>query len=297
MKAKKTVVWVLLAVLLAGVLLSGCGGQKPIRIATKPMTEQFITGEMLALLLEKEGYKVSLTKGIGGGTSNIHPAMEKGEFDLYTEYTGTGWINVLEHDAMPDDETTIETLLNDEYNERFDMSWVGFYGFNNTYTLAVRDEVAKEHSLTTMSQLAAVAPELIFGGNGDFFERPDGFDALAETYGYHFAGTVDIDIGLKYKALESGEIDVTNAFTTDAQLAVAKVVTLQDDKGLFGNYFAGTVVRNDALEKYPTLEDTLLQMQNLLTDQEMADLSYQVEVEEKDERDVAKAFLESKNLL
>ena len=110
---------------------------------------------------------------------------------------------------------------------------------------------------------------------------------------------VDIDIGLKYQALAGGDIDVTNAFTTDAQLANpdADLVTLADDKHLQVNYFCSTVVRQDALEKFPGLEDVLLQMDGILTDQEMASLNYQVEVEGLDEQDVARDFLTQKGLL
>lgn len=103
------------AVLLAGALmlgLMGCSGIKnndPVKIATKPMTEQYILGEMLRILIEeKAGCEVELTKGIGGGTSNIQPAMEKGEFDLYPEYTSSGWILVLGHEA---DEVTDEEMF------------------------------------------------------------------------------------------------------------------------------------------------------------------------------------------
>ena len=71
----------------------------PVRIATKPMTEQYILGEMLGLLIEEAGYEVEITKGVGGGTSNIQPAMEAGEFDLYPEYTSSGWVLVLDHQA------------------------------------------------------------------------------------------------------------------------------------------------------------------------------------------------------
>ena len=83
-----------LAILMLGTL-TGCGGGAasggetgsgdPVRIATKPMTEQYILGEMLGLLIEQAGYDVEITKGVGGGTSNIQPAMESGEFDLYPE--------------------------------------------------------------------------------------------------------------------------------------------------------------------------------------------------------------------
>lgn len=92
----------LLPLLAFFLLTTACKDRKnTIRIATKPMTEQFILGEMLKLLIEQDtGLAVEITKGIGGGTSNIHPAMLKGEFDIYPEYTGTGWLVVLKKDSL-----------------------------------------------------------------------------------------------------------------------------------------------------------------------------------------------------
>lgn len=113
----------------------------------------------------------------------------------------------------------------------------------------------------------------------------------------NFKSTSDIDIGLKYKALENGDIDVTNAFTTDAQLSVADITLPTDDKHLFTNYYCGTVVRMDTLEKHPELEPVLEKMNGLITDAEMASMNYQVEVENRDEKEVAKEFLTSKGLL
>ena len=294
-----------LALALALVLaLAGCGGGEsagagPVRIATKPMTEQYILGEMLGLLIEDAGYEVEITKGIGGGTSNIQPAMENGDFDLYPEYTSSGWVMVLDHEAEGVSDDEMFTQLQQEYEEKFGMTWVGLYGFNNTFTVAVRGDVAEQYGLENTSDLAAVAGELVFGGNPDYIERADGFGALCETYGLEFADVVDIDIGLKYQALAGGDIDVTNAFTTDAQLANpdTDLVTLADDKHLQVNYFCSTVVREDALERFPGLEDALMKMDGLLTDREMASLNYQVEVEGLDERDVAHDFLVQKGLL
>lgn len=299
-------------VLTLALSLAACGGNDagsspdqstpdsgPVRIATKPMTEQYILGEMLGLLIEQAGYKAEITKGIGGGTSNIHPAMESGEFDLYPEYTSSGWVMVLDHKAEGMDDDEMYAKLQQEYQEKFDMTWVGMYGFNNTFTIAVRGDVAEEYHLEKTSDLAAAAGSLTFGGNPDYIERADGFNALCETYGLKFGKQVDIDIGLKYQALASGDIDVTNAFTTDAQLANpnTNVVTLADDKHLQVNYFCSTVVRQDALERFPGLEDALLQMDGILSDQEMAALNYQVEVEGLNERDVARDFLTQKGVL
>lgn len=272
----------------------------PVRIATKPMTEQYVLGEMLGLLIEDgTGYSVEITKGIGGGTSNIQPAMEKGEFDLYPEYTSSGWVLVLGNSAEGMSDEEMFEALKAQYEEKFGMTWLGLYGFNNTYTVVVRGEVAEEYGLEKTSDLAAVAGDLTFGGNPDYLEREDGFPALCDTYGLEFGKVADIDIGLKYQALASGDIDVTNAYTTDAQLGneAMNVKALEDDKHLQVNYFCSTVVRQDALEKFPGLEDVLMEMDGILSDGEMAKLNYQVEVEGKDEKDVARDFLVQKGLL
>lgn len=269
-----------------------------IRIATKPMTEQFILSEMLKLIIEENtDYKVEITKGIGGGTNNIQPAMEKGEFDLYPEYTSSGYVMVLDHDATGVSDDDMWDQLQKEYKEKFDFSWVAHYGFNNTYAIAVRKDIADQYQLKTTSDLAKVSDKLTFGGNPDYIERADGFNLVCETYGLKFKDVRDIDIGLKYEALSNGDIDVTNGFTTDAQLGSDDVVVLEDDLHLQVNYFCSTVVRNEALEKFPGLEDALMKMDGILSDKEMAGLNYKVEVDGMDEAAVAHDYLVEKNVI
>ena len=281
-------------------MLASCAqDDQVVRIATKPMSEQYILGEMLALLVEDAGYQAEVTKGVGGGTSNIQPAMERGDFDLYPEYTSSGWILVLGHEAGDGDEDDMLAQLDAQYQERFGMRWLGLYGFNNTYTVAVRGEVARQYGLEKTSDLAAVAQDLTFGGNPDYLERADGFPALCEAYGLDFGDVRDIDIGLKYTALASGDIDVTNAYTTDAQLANPDidVVTLDDDLGLQVDYYCSTVVRRDTLERCPGLEEALMRMDGLISEADMARMNYLVEVEGQDERQVALDYLTAKGVL
>lgn len=281
---------------------SGTGGasaqKEPIQIATKPMTEQYILGEMLALVIEDStGYPVEITKGVGGGTSNIHPAMEKGDFDLYPEYTSSGWAVVLKHELKSVSDEEMFQKLQEEYHDKYGMTWIGLYGANNTYAVVVRGEAARQHDLKTVSDLAEVSDQLVFGGNPDYMEREDGFPVLRDTYGLNFKNVVDLDIGLKYAALAKGDIDVTNGYTTDAQLGHADVIVLQDDKQLQANYFGSTVVREDTLQEYPGLQEALEKMDGILTDSEMAQLNYLVEVEKKDERQVAHDYLVNKGAI
>ncbi|OOM75591.1 carnitine transport binding protein OpuCC precursor [Clostridium puniceum] len=285
-------------VLTVTVFLTGCSKNSgTIKIATKPMTEQLILSEMLSLLIkDNTNLNVEITKGIGGGTSNIHSAIVKGDFDLYPEYTGTGWSEVLREKGLPDNDTLYKQLK-EKYEEQYKLTWVGLYGFNNTYGLAVRKDIAEKYNIKSYSDLAKYAPELTFGAEYDFYEREDGYKALCNDYEFDFKKTSDMDIGLKYKAINSKEIDVMNVFTTDGQLSASDVVALKDNKNFFQTYYCGTVVREDTLKKYPELKEVLMKMQDIITDSEMAKLNYEVETNKRDEKDVAKEFLESKGLL
>ena len=288
----------LLALFIGLVLLSGCESRKDtIHIATKPMSEQFILGEMLALLIEENSdLHVKITKGVGGGTSNIHPAMVKGDFDLYPEYTGTGWLVILKKDSLlPPGQLFSE--LQKEYSREYGLKWDAPYGFNNAYSLAVSNEMAKKYNLKTFSDLALYPDLFTFGAEYDFYEINDGYADLCAYYNLKFKKNLDMDIGLKYEAMKSGKIDVINIFTTDGQLSHANLTTLKDDKHFFPSYYCATIVREETLKEHPELERILEKMNGILTDQEMADMNYKVDVEHRTEREVAVEFLKKKGLL
>ena len=269
---------------------------KTINIATKPMTEGYILGQMLTELIEQDtDLKVNMTTGVGGGTSNIHPAIVKGEFDLYPEYTGTSWEAVLKKEGSYDESKFDE--LQKEYKEKYNLEYVNLYGFNNTYGLAVNKDIAEKYNLKTYSDLAAVSNNLIFGAEYDFFEREDGYKELQKVYNVDFKKKIDMDIGLKYQAMKDKKIDVMVIFTTDGQLAISDVVVLEDDKKMYPSYRAGTVVRSEILSKYPELKAVLEKLNNILDDKTMADLNYQVESEGKKPEDVAREYLQEKGLL
>ena len=135
----------IMAVLLA-LCITGCSGgeKKSVVVASKPHTEQFILAEMISQLIEKHSQiKVERMFGIGGGTANIHPAMVKGEIDIYPEYTGTGWLYVLKREPLADAQEVYQKV-SDEYHRQFNIKWLGMYGFNNTYALAVPKELAEK---------------------------------------------------------------------------------------------------------------------------------------------------------
>lgn len=267
-----------------------------IHIATKPMTEQYILGEMLDILIEQDtNLNVEITQGVGGGTSNIQPAMEKGEFDLYPEYTGTGWNMVLKNKNLYTEDQFQE--LQQEYKDRYQMQWTGMYGFNNTYSLAVLSDVAKQYDLHTYSDLAAVAGNFAFGSEYDFFERKDGFNALCDAYGFHFKTTMDLDIGLKYQALTQKQIDIIVVFTTDGQLSDPGITVLKDDRQFFPSYMCGNIIREKVLSDHPELNEVFKKLTGLISDQDMAQMNDAVESEGKEPHAVAEEFLQANGLI
>ncbi|MEG0918805.1 MAG: glycine betaine ABC transporter substrate-binding protein [Anaerovoracaceae bacterium] len=287
---------VVTAVIIIGVSILGGTTGGTIHIATKPMTEQYIIGEMLTTLIEEDtNLKVKLTQGVGGGTSNIEPAMEKGEFDMYPEYTGTGWNMVLKEKGIYRESEFPK--LQAKYAESLNMEWIGMYGFNNTFGLVVRSEIADKYNLKTYSDLAKASRNLTLGAEYDFFEREDGYKALSQTYGMNFKNTRDMDIGLKYKALEEGKIDAMVMFTTDGMLAEADAVVLKDDKKFYPSYMAGNVIRKDVLEKHPELKGVFDKLTNIITDRKMSEMNYMVEKKGQLPKKVADDFLKEVGLL
>ena len=145
---------VLIVCLIAGIAVPH-RSNKVIHLATKPMTEQYILGEMLKTVIEQDSdLTVDLTQGVGGGTSNIEPAMESGEFDLYPEYTGTGWNMVLKRDSLYSEDQFEE--LQKVYQDKLGLTWDVMLGFNDTYGIAVRKEIADKYGLKTYSDLKKV---------------------------------------------------------------------------------------------------------------------------------------------
>ena len=114
--------------------------------------------------------------------------------------------------------------------------------------------------------------QLVFGAEYDFFEREDGYDALCDAYGFIFKETMDMDIGLKYQAINEGKIDVMVIFTTDGQLSVSDVTVLEDDKNFYPSYLCGNVIRSEVLEEHPELAKIFNKLTGVISDKDMAEL-------------------------
>lgn len=269
---------------------------KSITIATKPMTEQYIIGEMLKQIIEeKSDIEVNLITGVGGGTTNIHIGMLNGEFDIYPEYTGTSWMQVLKKEKVYKEEYFRE--MNEIYEREFAMKYINMYGFNNTYGIAIRKELADKYNINTYTDLSRYSNLFTFGAEYDFFERNDGYNEFSKAYNMNFKELKDMDISLKYKAIIQNEIDVMVIFTTDAMLNNNKIKVLEDDLNFYPSYRAGNIVRLEIVEKYPELGNILVSFENILDDNTMSKLNYLVENDKMEAYIVARRFLLEKGLI
>ncbi len=289
-----------LALIVALTALVGCSQeqstQKKVVLACKPMTEQYILGEIIAeLITVNSDIVVEKNFGIGGGTSNIHPAMENGQIDIYPEYTGTGWLAVLKNDPIKDGEELFQAVKK-QYDEQYGIYWSERYGFDNTYSLAVRKDVAEKYNLETFEDLEAVSAKLAIGANPDFYEREDGYTGLTQVYDFQFKRLEELDISLRYQAIEGAQVDVITAYNTDPKVTEYNLVLLKDNKHYFQSYHAATLVRNEVLEEYPELEGILAKLDGQISDEEMLAMNYRVEILKEDPKKVAMEFMDSKGL-
>ncbi|PSN11091.1 quaternary ammonium transporter [filamentous cyanobacterium CCP5] len=274
----------------------GGGGEDTISVGSKDFTEQLILGEMYALLLEEEGLTVERKLNLGG-TPVAQAALESGEIDLYPEYTGTGLLTVLKAPVMTDPQEVYQTVA-DGYAEQFNLVWLEPAPMNNTQALATTPEVAEEYGLTSISDLAANASQLVMIGPPEFEVREDGLPGIKEAYGdFDLESYKAVDAGLRYQGLVDGEADVAVAFGTDGEIAAYDLLVLEDDKNIFPPYQVAPVVRQEALEANPEIADALNRLSPLLDDDTMRQLNYEVSGNQREPADVAREFLVDAGLI
>ena len=176
-------------------------------------------------------------------------------------------------------------------------------GFDNTYAVAVPQHIADQYHLETVSDLIPVAGELTFGAEQGFFSREGSmkFYPFAEFYGLHFKDAVPVDMGLKYSAIENGSFDVTVVYATDGLNRKANLKILKDDRHFFPDYNGAFLVRDDIFDRFaeeaPHLEEVLNQLAGKISTEQMAELTYQVDVLGRSVDEVALEFLNGLGLL
>jgi osmoprotectant transport system substrate-binding protein len=281
-----------LALIGAAPLAVSCGNRSDaVKVGSKNFTEELVIGELYAQSLEHAG--LTVTRRLDLGTTDIAmAALKRGEIDLYPEYTGTALLNVLHLPPVSDPKRSYQ-LVKDAYAKQFGLVWLDPAPMNDTQALATTQAVAGRFALGTLSDLAAKAGELRLGAVPEFLTRADGLPGLQKKYGgFKFKQVKTMDAGLRYTALEHGDVDVIVAFSTEGQLKSLSLVVLEDNKHLFPVYQVAPVVRKSALDAKPTIAAPLNKLAPLLDNDVMQNLNLQVDGPQKREpAEVARDFL------
>ena len=279
----------------SGCILAG-KDKNQIVVGGKNFTEQDILVYMMQYMIEDHTKLKVKTKPFLGGTSVVSQAMERGDIDIYPEYTGTALINILEEPAIIDPQVAYDKVKQ-IYKAKKKIIWLEPFGFNNTYTLTMRIDEAERLKINTISDLSSQAGSLTLGATHEFLERQDGEKGLEEKYGFNFAATNGMEPGLTYAAVNDKKVNVIDGFSTDGRIAAFNLKILEDDKKFFPPYYAAPIIRADVLERHPEIADALKLLAGRIDDKEMAKLNGKVDLEKQDAKTVAKEWLQSKGLI
>jgi osmoprotectant transport system substrate-binding protein len=268
----------------------------PITVGSKDFTENILMGYIAEYALEAAGMNVSDLTDIEGSNSG-RLALQTGQIDLYWEYTGTAWISYQGNTEPIADPTKMFQAVA-AADAKQNISWIDLAPMNDTYALAESQAVKDRYHVTNTSQLAALIKKDPGAGTfcleSEFASRNDGFPGLVKKYGMTVPSSQIqiLDTGAVYaataahKACNFGEI-----FSTDARTISLKLTVLADDKGFFPSYNGAVTIRSDFLKQHPQIQQVLAPVAAKLTNQQIINMSYQVDVLGKDWADVAKAWM------
>ncbi|KAA0689615.1 ABC transporter permease/substrate-binding protein [Enterococcus faecium] len=272
-----------------------------ITIAGKLGAEPEILIQMYKELIEDNTKTEVELKPNFGKTSFLFNALDQGQIDIYPEFTGTVLESLVKvPEAMKSADLTKEKTYDEAeelLNKQFDMTLLKPMAYQNTYALAVKKSFADEHQLKKISDLAAVSNQIKAGFTLEFIDRSDGYKGIQEAYGLNFSSVQSMEPSLRYQAINNGDVNIVDAYSTDSQLKEYDLVTLEDDQGLFPAYQGAPLMKTDFAKDHPEIVEALNKLSGKITENQMINMNYQVNVEKKKPAEVARTFLENEGLL
>lgn len=253
---------------------------KPTVFGSKAFTESVILGELAAQLTREAGYDARHRRQLGG-TRVLWSALVRGDIDCYPEYTGTLRTEIFSGKNIADDEQLRSALMEASV-------WTSKpLGFNNTYVLGMRRDRAAALGITRMSQLVD-HPTLRFGFSNEFMQRADGWPGIRAQYRLPQQDVRGLAHDLAYRGLESGALDVTDLYSTDAEIVHYDLATLQDDEQFFPAYDAVIICRSDVAEP---VRESLNRLGGRIDEAAMTKLNARAALNREPEAQIAASFL------
>lgn len=271
--------------------------EKQLTIAGKLGAEPDIIINMYKALIEENSDIQVTLKPNFGKTTFLYNALKSDEIDLYPEFTGTVIETFLKNPPQLDNQPqVVYEAARAGLKKQENLTLLKPMRYENTYSVAVKRSFAKAHQLKTISDLQKISNQLKAGFTLEFIDRQDGYKGLQEKYHLNL-NVQSMEPALRYQAINNGEVNVIDAYSTDSELKQYDLVTLEDDQALFPPYQGAPLIKTATLEKYPELAEILNKLAGKISEEEMSEMNYQVNVEGQDPSIVAKDYLKEKNLL
>jgi osmoprotectant transport system substrate-binding protein len=271
-------------------------GKPTVTIGTKDFTEEFILGELYTQALKAKGYSVNLKSNIGA-TEIVDKALTSGKIDAYPEYTGETVATVfgkqLKTPTSAKETATAKAL----YLKRGQMT-SSATPFEDVDAIATLKPYAQKHGLASVADLKKLTPSFTLGARPEFKNREQGLKGMKDVYGINNAKFVQLAQGLTYKALDKGNVDTINVFTTDPQIASGKYKVLTDPKGVFGRQNVLFVINKPKYEALGGAQFMAIinKVNSLLTAPAITSMNKAVAIDKQDPKAVAASFLKANGL-
>jgi osmoprotectant transport system permease protein len=216
-------------ILLAGVLAAAFTVLMPASrpgyvIGAKNFTEQYILAELIGQRLEQAGYGSTVRSGLGSAV--VFRALAQDDIDVYVDYSGTIWANVMRRTDRPPREVMLREMT-DWLKREHGITLVGALGFENAYALAMRGDRAEALGIRSIADLTRHAPRLTIGSDYEFFARPE-WAGIRDSYGLRFGRMREFQSTFMYRALADGDVDVISAFSSDGRIEADRLTVLED---------------------------------------------------------------------
>jgi osmoprotectant transport system substrate-binding protein len=271
-------------------------GKPAVTLGTKDFPEEFILGELYKQALEAKGYTVNLKKNIGS-TEIIDKSLTSDEIDGYPEYLGVSLAVTFRKDLIPKSAEQTYNLAKGLYEDRGQVisQQTPFFDVD---AIATTKEFADQNGLKSVADLKKL-DSFTVGARPEFRDRFQGLKGMRSEYGLTNAQFKQLALGIQYQALDSGDVDSANVFSTDAQLASGKYTVLKDPKGVFGYQHVAMVMNRDKYEALggPAFFAVINSVSELLTNDAMISMNKAVVLDKQDEAEVARSFLQANELI
>ncbi len=292
-------------------LLTGCAGEPnantdggdaeladaSLTVGSKEFVESILLGQITAVALENAGASIEDKTGITG-SATVREALQTGEIDMYWDYTGTGWVNILGNTTEEVPEDLYAAVA--EADAENSIAWLEPAPFENTYAIAVPEDFAEENNIAAISDAVTFIQENPDQGSicaaSEFINRDDGLPGLQEAYGFEFSEVVELDLNLVYAQIGK-ECFFGEVTSTDARNLANDLTVLEDDLSFFLEYQGAMTLRQETLDEYPAIANIMAPISEALTADVITELNGQVDLEGQRPKDVAEKWLESEGFL